>query len=84
MIKRFYSGVVEERMIKEKGFDVGRRIVKKLLYKHHFKKQKIQSRRTVKHVANRNEQFRTNCTIKKEYALSTNPIVSVDAKKKDH
>jgi hypothetical protein len=30
-MKRFYSGVVEERMIKEKGFDVGRRIVIKLL-----------------------------------------------------
>lgn len=56
-MKRFYSGVVEERMIKEKGFDAGRRIVKKLLYKHHFKKRKIQSLRTIKHVANRNEQL---------------------------
>ena len=69
--------------LKEQGFEVGRRIVKKLLYKHHFKKRKIQRRRTMKHVANRNEQFEKIAQLKKDYAESLNPIVSIDAKKKE-
>ena len=43
--------------LKEKGFDVGKRIVKKLLFKHDYKKRKIQRRKTIKQVENRNEQF---------------------------
>lgn len=65
------------------GFDVGRRIIKKLLYKHHFKKRKIQRRRTMKQVSNRNEQFEKIAELKREYTASENPIVSIDAKKKE-
>jgi hypothetical protein len=69
--------------LKDQGFEVGRRIVKKLLYKHHFKKRKIQRRRAMKQVANRNEQFERIAQLKKEYAASENPMVSIDAKKKE-
>lgn len=69
--------------LKEKGVKVGRRIIKKLLYKHHFKKRKIQRRRTLKHVENRNEQFEKIAKLKQEYAQSENPIISIDTKKKE-
>ena len=55
--------------LKDKGFAVGRRIVKKLLYKHHFKKRKIQRRRTIKVVENRNDQFEKIAQLKQEYML---------------
>lgn len=62
---------------------IGDRIIKKLLYKHHFKKRKIQRRRTIKVVENRNEQFEKIATLRQEYMQSDNPIVSVDAKKRE-
>lgn len=43
--------------LKDQGIEVSRRIVKNLLYKNHFKKRKIQRRRAMKQVANRNQQF---------------------------
>lgn len=67
----------------QKGFEAGRRIVKKLLYKHHFRKRKIQKRKTVKQVEHRNEQFERIAQFKKEYAAQGNPVVSIDAKKKE-
>lgn len=69
--------------LREQGIDIGRRIVKKLLYKNHFKKRKIQKRRTMKHVANRNEQFEKIANLKQEYSKGDNPIVSIDTKKKE-
>lgn len=69
--------------LKEQEILVGRRIIKKLLYKHHFKKRKIQRRRTIKAVENRNEQFQKIAQLKQEYMQSDNPIVSVDAKKRE-
>lgn len=69
--------------LKEQGIEVGRRIIKKLLYKHHFKKRKIQRRRSIKQVANRNEQFERIAQLKKEYSQTENPIVSIDTKKKE-
>lgn len=69
--------------LKEKGFLIGTRIVKKLLFKHHFKKRKIQRRRTLKVVEYRNEQFEKISKLKQEYMRSDNPIVSVDAKKRE-
>jgi hypothetical protein len=68
----------------ERGFSAGRRIVKKLLLKNNYKKRKIQRRRTIKAVENRNEQFEKIAGLKQEYMLQTdNPIVSIDAKKRE-
>ena len=65
------------------GFFVGRKIVKKLLKKHHFKKRKIQRRRTIKVVRNRDNQFEKIAKLKDEYMQTDNPIVSIDAKKRE-
>ena len=69
--------------LKEKGFDVGKRIVKKLLFKHDYKKRKIQRRKTIKQVENRNEQFEKIAKLTQEYMQSDNPVVSIDAKKRE-
>ena len=52
---------------KKKGFDVGKSIVKKLLFKHDYKKRKIQRRKTIKQVENRNEQFEKIAKLTQEY-----------------
>lgn len=67
----------------QKGFVVGKRIVKQLLFKYRYKKRKIQRRRTLKQVENRNEQFEIISKLKQEYMRTDNPIVSVDAKKRE-
>lgn len=69
--------------LKVHGIDVGKSIVKKLLFKHGYKKRKIQRRRTLKNVENRNEQFEKIAKLRQEYMQSDNPIVSVDAKKRE-
>jgi Rhodopirellula transposase DDE domain len=69
--------------LKDQSVLVGSRIIKKLLYKHHFKKRKIQRRRTIKVVENRNEQFEKIAKFKQEYMQSENPVVSIDAKKRE-
>ncbi len=67
----------------ENGLSVGRRIVKKLLLNYNYKKRKIQRRRTIKAVKNRNEQFEKIAELKQEYMQTDNPIVSIDAKKRE-
>lgn len=69
--------------LKENGIDVGKRIVKKLLLKHGYKKRKIQRKKTIKQVENRNEQFEKIAELKEKYLKSENPVVSVDAKKRE-
>lgn len=54
-----------------------------MLQKHRYKKRKIQRRRTIKSVANRNEQFEKIAKLREEYSNSDNPIVSVDTKKRE-
>jgi len=62
---------------------VGKRIVKRLLDKHGYKKRKIQRRLSSGEVAKRNEQFENISKLRKEYDESGNPIVSIDTKKKE-
>jgi hypothetical protein len=69
--------------LKEQGFDVGKRIIKKLLFKHDYKKRKIQRKKTIKEVENRNEQFEKIAKLKQEYMQSDNPVISIDAKKRE-
>ena len=72
-----------KQRLNEQGIHVGKSIVKKLLFKHGYKKRKIQRRKTIKKVENRNEQFEKIAKLKQEYMLTDNPIVSVDAKKRE-
>jgi len=53
---------------------VGRRIIKKLLRKHNYKKRKIQKRLSTGEVCSRNEQFENIAKLKKEYIKNKNPI----------
>ena len=69
--------------LEEKGIIVGKRIIKQLLFKNDYKKRKIQRRRTIKAVENRNEQFEKIAELRQEYLKSDNPIVSIDAKKRE-
>lgn len=69
--------------MKELGSKVGRKIVKKLLRKHGYKKRKIQKRLSIGKTKNRNEQFKKIARLKNKYIKSENPIVSVDTKKKE-
>ena len=62
---------------------VGRRIIKKLLRKHNYKKRKIQKRLSTGEVCSRNEQFENIAKLKKEYIKNKNPIISCDTKKKE-
>ena len=71
------------KRLKEKGCDVGRKVVKQLLFKNGYKKRKIQKRKTIKVVENRNEQFEKIAHLKQEYNNSDNPIVSIDTKKRE-
>lgn len=65
------------------GSRVGRKIVKKLLKKHGYKKRKIQKRLSIGQTKNRNEQFKKIARLKNKYIKSDNPIISVDTKKKE-
>jgi Rhodopirellula transposase DDE domain len=67
----------------KRGFSIGKRITKDLLYKHNFKKRKIQKRRTIKQVANRDEQFKKIAQLKEQYSKTDDPIISIDTKKKE-
>jgi hypothetical protein len=69
--------------LKDEGIIVGKQIVKNLLLKHRYKKRKIQRRRTIKQVVNRNEQFEKIAKLREEYSKSENPILSVDTKKRE-
>jgi hypothetical protein len=62
---------------------VGRRIIKKLLHKHNYKKRKIQKRLSTGEVCSRNEQFENIAKLKKEYIKNKNLVISCDTKKKE-
>jgi hypothetical protein len=69
--------------LKNNGIIVGRRVVKRLLKKHNYKKRKIQRRRSTGENSNRNAQFENISKLKQEYFDRGNPIISVDTKKKE-
>ncbi len=77
------SNLEIRQRLKEADIDVGKSIVKNLLFKHGYKKRKIQRRRTLKKVENRNEQFEKIAKLRQEYMQSDNPIISIDAKKRE-
>jgi pyruvate/2-oxoacid:ferredoxin oxidoreductase beta subunit len=54
-----------------------------LLKKHGYKKRKIQKRLKAGTTKNRNEQFEKINKLKKKYQKSSNPVISVDTKKKE-
>jgi len=66
------------------GLKVSRTVVRKLLKKHNYRRRKAQKKRTMKAVPQRNEQFENIARLIAEYEATGNPILSMDAKKKEY
>lgn len=69
--------------MKKRGIPVSRNIVRKLLKKHDFVKRKIQRRKSTGDFQERDKQFKNINKLKNKYMRSSNPILSVDTKKKE-
>ena len=68
---------------KSKGMNISPHVVKQLLKKHGFVERKMQKAVTMKTCKDRNEQFERINKLINEYKESKNPIISMDAKKKN-
>jgi Rhodopirellula transposase DDE domain len=69
------------KMSKE-GINISVTVVKKLLKKHGFTKRKALKVKPIGSSKNRNEQFEKIAQLKKQYFMDSNPVVSLDTKKK--
>jgi hypothetical protein len=73
------------KFLQEKhGVKVSKTVIKKLLKKHNYRLRKAQKKKTMKTVANRDEQFKNIDRLKAEYSAAGNPIISFDTKKKEY
>ena len=66
------------------GFNVSKGPVVKLLKYYKFKKRKIQKRKSLKVVADRDRQFKKINRARKAFEKEGNPVISVDTKKKEN
>ncbi|MAG01792.1 transposase [Candidatus Pacearchaeota archaeon] len=73
---------ISEKM-KEERVNISVTVVKQLLHKHGFVKRKQQKNKTMKYSAGRDEQFKIINSLRDSYEKTGNPIISVDAKKKE-
>ena len=69
--------------LRKKGIKVSVNIVRKLLKKHGFVKRKALKKTSIGQHKNRDKQFKKIAKLRKEYEKSGNPIISIDAKKKE-
>ena len=82
----FWTNLTQKEIsegMKEKGIDISVTVVKQLLKKHGYVKRKQQKKKTVKSCEGRDEQFRKIKKLRKIYEKTDNPIISIDAKKKE-
>jgi hypothetical protein len=70
-------------LLLREGVEISKKTAGKLLKNNGFKKRKIQKRKSLKKVADRDEQFNIIQQSKEEFALTGNPMLSVDTKKKE-
>jgi hypothetical protein len=73
---------ISELMLK-KGIDISRNLVSKLLKRHGYVKRKALRKKSTGEHVDRDKQFKKINKLRKQYENSSNPIVSVDAKKKE-
>lgn len=72
-------------LLEEKyGIVVSRKVIRKLLKKHNYRRRKAKKSETMKNVENRNEQFENIAKLKSRYAAAGWPVISVDTKKKEY
>lgn len=72
-----------KQRLKKAGITVSRNIVRKLLKKHDYVKRKALKKKAAGGHVNRNAQFERIKTLRKDYEVAGNPIISVDTKKKE-
>jgi len=70
-------------LLKSKGFDVGRYVVKKLMKQLGYVRRKMVKCTTMVQVAFRNDQFEYIKKITREFIFSGLPVLSLDTKKKE-
>ena len=70
-------------LMKKKGIKVSKNIIKKLFKKHGYVKRKALKKKTTGDSPLRDKQFVKISKLKNEYESSDNPIISIDAKKKE-
>ena len=70
-------------LLAEKGFNVSRNIVQKLLKKHGYVKRKAVKNKAIGEHVDRNAQFERISELKALYEAKGNPVLSVDTKKKN-
>lgn len=66
------------------GTPAGRRVVKRLLKKHGYVKRKACKSQKMGDHPDRDAQFQNLARLKEEYRAAGQPVISVDAKKKEH
>ena len=69
-------------LLDEKGFEISKNTVKKLLKNNFFKKRKIQKRKSLKVVEDRDAQFNEINKASQSFKNEGQPVISVDTKKK--
>lgn len=72
------------RLQEKHGVKVSKFVIRKLLRKHGYRRRKAQKKKTMKQVANRDEQFQNIARLREEYEQAGNPVMSMDTKKKEH
>ena len=60
---------------------VSKTVIKKLLKIHNYRRRKAQKNKTMKMVANRDEQFKNIKKLTDEFSAKGSPIISFDTKK---
>ncbi len=71
------------KQMRKKGIKVSVNIVRKLLKKHGFVKRKALKKKSTGENKNRDQPFKKISKLRAEYENSDNPILSIDAKKKE-
>ena len=67
------------------GIGVSKWVVRNLLKKHDYRRRKAQKKCTTKEdIPHRNEQFENIARLRAEYEAAGNPVLSLDAKKKEY
>lgn len=82
----FWTNLTQKEIsegMKGKGINISVTVVKQLLKKHGYVKRKQQKKKTIKSCEGRDEQFKKIRRLKKIYENTDNPIISIDAKKKE-
>jgi hypothetical protein len=69
--------------ITEAGIPVSRKLVRKLMAKHKFRRRQSQKKKSFKQDPDRNTQFERISELKSQYLKMGEPVISIDTKKKE-